>query len=67
MVNDIIVESMDLTYKDEEKSTLRVESRDRTWDLTFREAFEVLGYRFRRDGKGFQGAERTMRKGLRSW
>ena len=64
MVNDIIVESMDLTYKDEEKSTLRVESRDRTWD---REAFEVLGYRFHRDGKGFQGAERTMRKGLRSW
>ena len=27
----------------------------------------VLGYRFRRDGKGFQGAERSMCKALRSW
>ena len=31
------------------------------------EVFDVLGYRFHRDGKGFQGAERTICKGLRSW
>ena len=31
------------------------------------EVFDVLGYRFHRDGKGFQGAECTMCKALRSW
>ena len=48
MVSDIIEELMDLdvepkpeslwwtsTYKDEEKNTLRVESRNRAWDLPF--------------------------------
>ena len=32
-----------------------------------REVFEVLEYRYHRDGKGFQGAERTMCKGMESW
>ena len=52
------------TYKDEEKITLRVRSRTRAWELPFREVFEVLGYRYLRDGKGCQGAERTMCKGM---
>ena len=47
--------------------TLRVGSRNKAWDLPFRVVFEVLGYRCHRDGKGFQGAERTMCKGLGSW
>ena len=42
-------------------------SRDKVWNLPFCEVFDVLGYRFHRDGKGFQGAERTMCKALRSW
>ena len=80
MVSDIIEELMDLdmepkreslwwtsTHKDKEKNPLRVESRNRAWVLPFCEVFDVLGYRFHRDGKGFQGAERTMCKGLRSW
>ena len=59
VVNIIIWELLDLT--------LRVGSGDRAWGLPFREVFDVLGYRLHRDGKGFQGAERTMCKGLRSW
>ena len=77
MVNDIIEELLDLdmgpkpkslwwtsTHKHEDMRTLRVGSRDRTRELSFREVFEVLGYRYNRDGKGFQGAERTMCKGM---
>ena len=33
----------------------------------FCEVFDVLGYRFHRDEKLFQGAERTMCKGPRCW
>ena len=35
--------------------------------LPFCEVFDVPGYRFHRDGKGFQGDERSMCKALRSW
>ena len=47
--------------------TLQVGSRDRAWDLFFFEVFEVQGYRYHRDVKGFQGADRTMCKGMGSW
>ena len=53
------------THKHEDMRTLRV-GTDRAWDLLFREVFDVLRYRFHRDGKGFQGAEHTMCKGLGS-
>ena len=33
----------------------------------FREVFDVLGNRCHRCGKGFQGEERTMCKGMGSW
>ena len=55
------------TYKHEDMRTLRVGGRDKVWDLPFCEVFVVLGYRFHRDGKRFQGAERSMCKALRSW
>ena len=47
--------------------TLSVGGRDKVWDLPFCEIFDVLGYRVCRDGKGFQGAECSMCKALRSW
>ena len=46
---------------------LRWEADGRIEYLPFREVFEVLGYRFQRDGKGPQGVEKTLRKGLGSW
>ena len=55
------------THKCEDRTTLRVGSRGKTWDLPFREVFEVLGYRCRRDGKGFESAQGTMCKGTGSW
>ena len=80
MVNDSIEELMDLDmepkpeslrwtsiFKDEGTATLRVGGRGKTWDLPFGEVFDVPGYRFHHDGKGFQGAERTMCKCLVSW
>ena len=55
------------TFKDEVMATLRVGSRGKTWDLPFREVFDVLGYRLHRDGWGVHGAERAMCKGTGSW
>ena len=65
MVNDIIEELLVLdmepkleslswacTYEREDTTTLKVGSRGNTWDLPFREVFEILGYRYHRDGKG---------------
>ena len=46
--------------------TLSVGGRDKIWDPPFCEVFDVLGYSFHRDGKGFQGAERSMCKVLRN-
>ena len=54
MVNDIIGELLDLdmeppeplrtsAHKQEDMKTLRVGSRDRSWDLPFCEVFDVLG------------------------
>ena len=37
--------------KREDTTTLRVGSRGNTWDLPFREIFEILGYRSHQDGK----------------
>ena len=37
------------------------------WELPFREVVEVLRYHFQRDGKGTQGVEMTLRKGMGSW
>ena len=77
MVNDIIQELLDLdmepkpeslrwtiTYKDGDRATLRVGKEGLMWDLPHK---EVLGSRYHRDGKGFQGAERMFCKGMASW
>ena len=73
MVKDIIEDLLDVdmepqpeslwwtsTHKHEEMRTLSVGNRDRAWNLTFCEVFDVLGYRFHLDGKEFHCAERTM-------
>ena len=78
MVNDIIgvlldlgleakPESLSSTDKHEDMKTLSVGGRDKVWGLPFCEIFDVLGNRFHPDGKGFQGAERSICKALRSW
>ena len=45
-------------------TTLNVGSREKNGDLPVMEVFDVLGCRFRRDGKGNQQTEKTLRKGL---
>ena len=55
------------THQHGDMRTLSVGGRDKVWDLPFCEIFDVLGYRVCRDGKGFQGAECSMCKALRSW
>ena len=55
------------TYKYEDAATLKVGCTKKTWDLAFMEVFDVLCYRFYGGGKGFQGADRTMCKGMGSW
>ena len=80
MVSDIIAELLELdmepkpeslwrsgTHQAEETKTLSVENRGRAWDLPFVEVFDVLGYRFHRDGNGYEGADRTLCKGFASW
>ena len=80
MVNDVIEELLDLdmepkpeslwwtcSYEEEEQLTLKVAGRGKEWDLPLREVFDVLGYRFNREGKGAQGVEKTLRKGMGSW
>ena len=80
MVNDIIEELLNLdmepkpeslwwtsSYEEQDKLTLKVGGGGKDWDLPFREVFEVLGYHFQRDGKGTQGVEKTLRKGMGSW
>ena len=75
LVNDMIVEFLGLdmehkpemlswtsTYKD--RDALRVGSRGKTWDLPFSEVFDVLGYRFHRDGRGVKAPNgRCVRAG----
>ena len=64
-VNDIIEELLNLdmepkpeslrwtcSYEEEDQLTLKVGGGGKDWDLPFRKVFEVLGYRFQRDGKG---------------
>ena len=41
--------------------------RGKEWDLPFVEVFDMLGYRFNRAGKGQQGVQKTLRKGMGSW
>ena len=80
MVNDIIEELLNLdmepkreslwwtrSCEEEDKLSLKVGGRGKDWDLPFREVFDVLGYRFQRDGTGTQGVEKTLRKGMGSW
>ena len=73
MVNDIVEELPDLDMEpkleslEEDATSLKVEGREKTWDPPFMEVFDVLGYPFRRDGKGMQGTEKTLREGLGSW
>ena len=80
MVKEIIDELMDLdlepkqeplwwksTYKAEETPTLEVGSRRKRWEMPFDEVLDLSGYRFRRNGKGVQGTERTLKKGVGSW
>ena len=55
------------TDKEDDVSTLKVESRERTWGVPVMVVCDVLGYRFRRDGKGVQGTEKTHSRGLGSW
>ena len=79
MVRDIIEELLDLDsepkaeslqcssiHQAEEKETMKVENRGLTWDLAFKDVFEVLGYRFHRDGRESQGAGRTSCNGMAS-
>ena len=37
------------------------------WDMPFVDAFDLLGYRFRKAGKGVQGTDKTLREGMGSW
>ena len=55
------------SYQEEDKLTLKVGGRGEDWDLPYREVFDVLRCRFQRDGKGTQGVEKTLRKGMGSW
>ena len=55
------------TFKHEDMTTLRVRSRQSLGIFPFREIVEVLRYCYHRDGKEFQGVERTMCKGMGSW
>ena len=45
-------------------SPFRWEGEGKDWELPFREVFEVLGYHFQLDGKGTQGIEKTLGKGM---
>ena len=64
MVDEIIEELMDLdmepkidslwwtsTIKDEDKLTLKVKCKGKSWGLLLVEVFDLLGYRFRRTGE----------------
>ena len=79
MVNDVIEELMDLdmepipeslwwtcSYEEEEEHTLEVSGRGKVWSLPFKDIFVILGYCFNRDGKGTQGIDMTLRKGMGS-
>ena len=55
------------THKRKDMTTLRVGSRNKTWEHPFREVLEILGYRYNQDVKAPQGAARTMCKGLEGW
>ena len=71
MVNDIIRELMDLEMEPKPEplwwtSTYDAEvgatevGRGKNWEMPFLEEF-------RRNGKGIQGTERTLKKGMGSW
>ena len=80
MVDDIIEDLLDLdiepkleslwwmgTNKEEDKSTLKMVSREKSWNMPFVVALDLLGCRFRRTGKAVQGTEKTLRKGMGCW
>ena len=78
--SDIIEEFMDLdmepkpeaqwwtsTYMAEDGVTLKVGSMGESWEMPFVAEFDLLEYRFRRNGKGIQGTERMLKTGMGSW
>ena len=73
MANDIIEDLLGLDmelkpeYKDEDERTMKVGCKGESWKLPFVEAFDLLGLRSRRTGKGIQGTEKTLRKGMGLW
>ena len=54
-------------YKDEDERTLNVGSRRKRCILSFVDAFDFLGYRFHKTGKGIQETAKMLRIFLRSW
>ena len=56
------------TYKDGDERTLKVGCKGKQEGLPVFEAFDLLGYRFRRTGKWLQVTEKTlMKNGMGSW
>ena len=53
-----------LYNKEEDGASLKVGIEVTTGVSFFSNVFDVLGYRFHRDGKGAQGIEKTLRGGL---
>ena len=79
MVNDINEELTDLdmepkqeslwwtsTNNEEDERTLKAGSRWKSGDLPLIEAFDLLGHRFCRSGRGIQRTEK-LSKGMGSW
>ena len=54
------------TNKEEDERTLKAGSRGKSWDLPLVEAFDLLGFRFRRSGRRIQRTEK-LSKGMGSW
>ena len=61
---ELNTESWTSTYKAEDGVTLEVGSRGKSWEMPCVEGFDLLLYRFRRNGKGIHGTERTLKKGM---
>ena len=51
------------SFEDEDCPTLKIGNRSQTWDLRFLKVFDVLGYRFHRDGKRYSGDRKRCAKG----
>ena len=51
----------------EEKNTDVHKGKEKMWEVPFVEEFDLLVYRFRRDGKWSDGVQRALNNGMRSW